>query len=139
MFEFISESSIVDFATLLSLIFLGVHAFRAFARLLTFGIEAIMEFVQTVKSANLKAIATAAMQLVTKTFDAAAPAVVLLSGASVIAMNFAMLAFVPNLGLFEVLSTEFVAVAIVWRSLEAYLQHVERARGKLTLAPKKKG
>jgi|GEM_PF-6462182 len=130
MSDFISERTIADFITLLSLLFLGYHAFRALARLLTFQIEALLKFIQKLKSSgwNLKNLVAALANLATKSFDVVAPALVLAGGVTAIGIQFAMLAFVPDLGLTELLSTETISVAIIWRSLEAYIQHVNRAR-----------
>lgn len=143
MFEFISERTVTDITYFSSAIFLGLLAARACIRTLTFGIELCIASFQKAKTGGFtpKALGSALVKLITKSFDVAAPALVLAAGVSAVVIEFSMMAFVPNLGLLDVIGAEALAVAIIWRSLEAYVQHVQRAREGLIPAwkPKKKG
>ncbi len=141
MSDFISARTLIEATLFASTIFLVFHALRAARRSVTFGIELIVQCAQKAKSGGytLKALGSALLQLVTQGFDVGAPLVVLAAGIGVLVLEFQMLSFVPNLTFLEVIVPEAITVAIIWRSLEAYVQHVQRKRDALTEKPKKKG
>lgn len=140
---FDSIRTLTDATFLASAIFIGVHALRAFSRFLNYSIELLLDCAKKTKAAGLsiKAIGANAARFGLNVFDAFAPMFVLAYGAGVIILNFGMLGFVPDLTFMEIASAEIIAVSLVWRSLEAYIQHVQRKRDALKPAwkPQKKG
>ena len=141
MSDFISARTLVDATLLVSAIFLGFHALRLFFQSVKFAIELLIASGQKAKSGSYtpKALGSALLQFITQSFDVAAPLIVLAVGISGVLLEFAMLAFVPDLSFIDVLVPEALGVAIIWRSLEASVQHVQRKRDALTEKPKKKG
>lgn len=141
MFDFIDK--LTDATLLASAIFIGIHVLQALYSSVLYGVELFGSCVQKAKSAGFtpKAILTAIAQFATKSFDVVAPLIVVSYGTAAVVANFAMLAFVPDLTFVDVVSTEALAVAIIWRALVAYKQHVQRKRDDLKPAwkPQKKG
>ncbi len=139
MSDFISARTLIEATLFVSSIFLGFHALRVLWNSVKFGIELFIACGQKAKSGSYtpKALGSALFQLISQSFDVGAPLLVLATGIGVIVAELQMLSFVPNLTIFEVLVPEAITVAIIWRSLDAYVQHVQRKRDALTAKPKK--
>jgi hypothetical protein len=141
MFDFIDM--LTDATHLASAATVLILALRTLFYSVSFGVELFANCVQKAKSAGFtpKALLSALANFTLQNFDVIAPAIVLASGIGVVVMNLGMLAFVPDLTYFEVVSAEGLAVAIIWRAMEAFTQHVQRKREALKPAwkPQKKG
>ena len=132
--DFFSATTVVDALYLVAFGVLAILALRTMAKVLNYAIELAVRCFAMAKAGGftLKSTAAALATLATKSFDAAAPLLVLAIGAGALLFNsFGMIAFDPNPSVLNVLGFQGLNLAIVWRSVEAYLEHVQHAMDKL--------